>query len=737
MLRPLWVSLAFTLCVGTSGLAAAAPPPEPADASDPDLVLLPDLASFNRCDKQPVGARFRITLPEEAELKDLVGWISSVSCQKFVWDPAVRGGKITIVAPEPVTLAEAYGAFHSALQTMNLAVQDAGDFFEIVETKGIAGRTVAVVGPNGKPAASARFVTQVIRPHRERIADVAAVFTHLKSEHGAVQTVGGIVLVTDTANNIRRAMKVAKHVDVAENTREGLYVYPLEVADADVMADLLRQILGDGSTAKSAAKPKAKRPTGRQTTQKQVDAAADATTTSASSATLTRVVADTRTRSLFIVAPRQDYPTIRAVIERLDTSMAGDQGEITVIRLNYADPVELQGVLAQVVAGRQDAAPSVTVTAEPATGSLIIDAPYHETKRLQSLIAGLDVKRRQVYMEVYLLEVSTDRTLQLGAGAHFGTENPASLGGGSSFVSSNPSTAANTLVPSTDALSGLAAGIFGPTLPGALLGQDLPSFGVMIQAIENSSDVNTISEPHVTTADNRTAKITVGEVIPVPGDIVAAGGSDATGNFTTRQSVSRESVALEVEITPHVNDEREVMLDIKLLNEQALPAASTDIALRTSKQALELEDVIAHDGQPLVLGGLIKDEESIVETKVPGLANIPLLGWLFKSRRRPKKKVNLLMIVIPHIIESPDDARRIHERRMSERREFLERETAFKRKDLDLHINYRKKAGLLATVEAEHARMRLEDAHRQRAEIELQRGLPIEIGVPDTKVSAR
>ena len=715
--------------LGAPAVANAAPPTEPADTDQPGLVSLPDVASFNRCDKQSPGARFRITLPEEAELKDLVGWISSVSCQKFVWDPAVRGGKITIVAPEAVTLKEAYGAFHSALETMNLAVKDSGEFFEIVETKGIQGQNVPVIGPDGKPAASDRFVTQVVRPHPERIADVSAVFEHLKSASGSVTSVGEIVIVTDTANNIRRAMKVAQQVDVAEETREGLYVYPLLSADAEEAAELLRSILGEGETKKATTRPATKGAT-KGATKAKPKPRTD--TASPASAMLTRVVPDVRTRSLFIVAPREDYPKIRQLIAKIDGSMTGDQGEITVVRLDHADPEELQGVISQVIGARKDdAAERVTVTAEPATRSLIIDAPYGETQRLQKLIASLDIERRQVYMEVYLMEVSMERELSTAAGAHFARRNPdGSLG----VISTNPSSTVNSLgvgaaasssgddasagASSLAALTGIAAGLFGRSF--SFLGQDVPSFGMVIQAIETSTDVNTISEPHVTTADNRTAKITVGEVIPFKTQVANAG-------LQPVQSISREQVALEVEITPHVNDNGQIMLDLKLTNEQVLPVAEDLGGPRTSKRALELEDVVARDGQPVVLGGLIQDSESVIETKVPGLGSIPVVGWLFKSRRKPRKKVNLLMVLVPHVVESPDEARRIHERRMNERREFIERQTAFKRKDLATHVNYKKKAGLLAAVQAEHVRMNVESDHRARAEKELIRDLPSEI----------
>src|SRR5690606_34074381 len=132
------------------------------------------------------------------------------------------------------------------------------------------------------------------------------------------------------------------------------------------------------------------------------------------------------------------------------------------------------------------------------------------------------------------------------------------------------------------------------------------------------------------------------------------------------------------------------------------------------------EAVVARDDQPVVLGGLMQEVERESRRQIPGLGSIPLLGWLFKSTTRERVKVNLMMILVPHIIETPDDVRRIHERRMKERLEFIERYTAFKRRDLDLSVNYRKKSGLLAEINREAERMLMEDEFRRRADLELQ-----------------
>ena len=189
----------------------------------------------------------------------------------------------------------------------------------------------------------------------------------------------------------------------------------------------------------------------------------------------------------------------------------------------------------------------------------------------------------------------------------------------------------------------------------------------------------------------------------------------------TYQQVTQVPVSLKVELTPHVGKDTSVLFD--LVVEDTTLGERDDVlnAFTTNTRKVELNKLVARDGQPVVLGGLVRDEDSITEGRVPGLGSIPLLGWLFKHRKRERKKSNLLMVLVPHIIESPDDARRVHARRLRERLEFLERETAFERRDLDTHVNYRKKSGLLATIDAASRRQAHDAQLVKKAHDELER----------------
>ena len=687
----------------------------------------------NSCRKQPRGAKFRITLPEEAELKDLVNWMMSISCQKFIWDPKVRGGKVTILSPEPVTVDEAYAAFYAALQTMGLTVEPSGRYFKIVESTGAESRNLPVYGPSGKAPANDRFVTQLIRPKSGNTADLVGVLNKLKSKQGAVEVAGDLIILTDTGSSVRRLMKIIREIDDPEmQDAEKIFFFQLQAADPEETAETIREIFGE-KDAKKGGKGK------------------NAGNNDGGSAAFSRVVVDERTGTLIIVAPEDDYQVIRRLIERLDVPLAGGGGRIHVYKLKNADPEEVANVLTQLGTGAKsnnsgnnrrgnnrgggnNANPAgagaaelfsgeIKVTADPATRSLVILASTSDFKALLSVIEELDRPRKQVYIEVYLLELTTGNLLTGGAGGHFGRDFDAAGGQGLGFVSSAPTAAQSSIVLDSSVLTGLAAGVIGPQVPNssALLGTpaDIPAFGVVIQALHELTDVNFVAEPHLYTADNHEASIEVGRNVPTPGALSFGGGAQGGGGLVPLQSVQRQDVTLNVKVTPHVNDEQQLTLDIEMENND-IESISETLGVTTTKRRLKLEQVVARDDQPVVLGGLMQEVERISTSQVPGLGQIPLLGWLFKSKRRERTKVNLMMILVPHILETPDDVRRIHERRMKERLEFLERNTAFKRRDLDLNINFRKKAGLLSAVNAEAIRMTEEDIFRQRAELELQ-----------------
>ena len=741
----LFLGLAWTPAVAAPprpgaprGAPAAGGPASPELSGDETGVL-----PHNTCRKQPKNVKFTVTLPKEAELEDLINWMMTISCQKFIWDPKVRSGKITILSPEPVTVSEAYAAFYASLELMGLTVEPSGEYFKIVESAGVAGKNVPVYGPGGRAPNNDRYVTQLYRASEGNGKQLAGVLTKLKSKQGSVETVGDLVILTDTGSSVRRLMKIVREVDDPAISGEKIFFYQLRYAAAEEVADIVREIFGE----KAKAQPKGKK--GRAQA-----------TTSGSEPSFSRVIVDERTGTLIIVAAEADYLVIRRLIEQLDVPLAGTGSDrIHVVKLKHADPQEVAQVLQQLASGaqsgqqnqrgggRQQQRPQqntsggdtavlfsgeIKVTADPATRSLVILASQSDFYSLQPVIAQLDAERKQVYIEVYLLELTIGRALEGGAAAHFGANFDTGQGQGLGFVASAPNPAFNSVLPGPDLLSGIVGGVLGPEVPGSGqflgLGRDIPAFGVIIQALQSNNDVNVVAEPHMFTADNQEASIEVGRNVPTPGGLAFPGGGQQ-GGLVPGQSIQRENVTLRGTITPHVNDEKTVTLDVEL-EDRDIESIDQVLGVTTTQRRIKLDQVVARDDQPLVLGGLVRETERETVAQVPGLGAIPLLGWLFKRKRKERVRSNLLMVMVPHIIESPDDVRRIHARRAQERLDFLQQQSSFKRRELSTNINYRNKRGLLAAIDLEARRMDDERARYELMQDELmQQTITGEIGM--------
>jgi general secretion pathway protein D len=267
-------------------------------------------------------------------------------------------------------------------------------------------------------------------------------------------------------------------------------------------------------------------------------------------------------------------------------------------------------------------------------------------------------------------------------------------------------------------LSGFLAGIQGPTITVPGTNVSLPSFGIVLNALQSSSNVNVISTPHVIMTDNTEGEITVGQNVPFQAAyspsasaLGALAGSTGTTSTGTTGSVSpllglgglgslyapiqRQNVELRLRIKPQINESDYVRLEV---DEQTEEIASQDKQLgpTTSKRSAKTT-VVAKDQETVVLGGLIQERTIHTVTKIPVLGSLPLLGWLFRNDSSKKTKTNLLLFLTPYIIRDQGDYRRIFERKMSERAEFVKRfygEEAGYQSEID----YTRKLGPLSRV---------------------------------------
>jgi general secretion pathway protein D len=315
-------------------------------------------------------------------------------------------------------------------------------------------------------------------------------------------------------------------------------------------------------------------------------------------------------------------------------------------------------------------------------------------------------------------------------------------------------------VLSVPALTGLAAGVTGPELQGSedIVGMSVPAFGVALHALQTNSDVNVLSTPHILATDNVEASIQVGENVPVQQGMSASSllGSlgSRTGNTGTESGtaglaalagfgglgmglggIGRQNVGITLKVTPHINDDNQVRLEIDLeisevksIDPVTGPTISKQNAVTTS---------VVSDQQTIVIGGLITDNQVETTTKVPVLGDIPILGMLFRHKSSLTKKRNLLIFLTPYIVRSAEDFKEIFSRKMAERREFIERYTAFEYHRYDPHLDWSRTNGAVAVVEQVIGQAQKDeelrqmstgiqaDAHNPKSPIDLPQGMHV------------
>mgnify|MGYP001575623702 CR=1 FL=1 len=329
-----------------------------------------------------------------------------------------------------------------------------------------------------------------------------------------------------------------------------------------------------------------------------------------------------------------------------------------VYRLKHAAAADMATVLTNLVArsltppvapgGRPPLRPAsefeapVQIFADKPSNSLVISATKGDYERLKSVIRELDQRRKQIFVEAVIMEVSVDRLRSIGT-------DPTQVLGLLSKGSLNLLGGLNRL---PEDLATLAQSLSGSTTGTGTIVANTINVRVFMQLLMSLTDTNLLSTPQVMASDNQKAKIVVGQNVPFP----TGQAQGITGG--TLVTIERRDVGVTLEMTPQVLEGGLVRLELKQEITAVLPGpqtigvgnASVPVGPTTTKRALETITV-ARDEQTLVVGGLVRDDVTMTENKVPFLGDIPLLGWLFKTRSIQTTKVSLLVFLTPHIIK--------------------------------------------------------------------------------------
>jgi len=285
------------------------------------------------------------------------------------------------------------------------------------------------------------------------------------------------------------------------------------------------------------------------------------------------------------------------------------------------------------------------IQADSATNALIITAPEPQYRQLREVIDKLDQRRAQVYVESLIAEVSADKAAEFGvqwmSGTGTGSNTVGLLGtnfsvGGTNLLTLGAAAAAGNYTAST----GLNLAV-GQQRNGAL------ALGALARFLQSSGNGNVLSTPNLLTLDNEEAKIVIGQNVPFVTGSYAAAAAGTTNPFTT---VERKDVGLTLKVKPQISDNGTVKMQIfQEVSSVVTATIDSKNGPTTNKRSIE-SSVLVDDGSIVVLGGLLQDDTSVSQEKVPGIGDIPLFGNLFKAETRSRKKTNLMVFLRPVVV---------------------------------------------------------------------------------------
>jgi general secretion pathway protein D len=224
--------------------------------------------------------------------------------------------------------------------------------------------------------------------------------------------------------------------------------------------------------------------------------------------------------------------------------------------------------------------------------------------------------------------------------------------------------------------------------------------------------------------NNEEGEISVGSRVPFPVSTFGLGGAGATGAGASPlgalaglgvgafPQVQREKVALELKLTPHVNEHDMIRLEVDEKISELAPGSS-NLGPSTSERTAKTI-VVAKDQQTILIGGLFSDKTINSVTKIPILGDIPILGFFFRSSTKKVVKTNLIIALTPYVITDQSDLRRVLEKKMRERREFVERFGAQERSNLEVSVDYRRKRGMLEEINVAAREVEGEESELQK-----------------------
>jgi len=599
-----------------------------------------------------------------ADLESVARAMAVITGRQILLDARVKGN-LSLTSEDPMTPSQAWSLWASALRLQGYVVVESGGVYRVLpEADGKLQSASVVAGAEG--ARDDRIVTRVFKLSHESASNLVPVLRSLISTNNVINLNPGnnALVITDYASNLARLATLIESLDTPSGT--DVEIIALEHAVASDLVSTLQR-LGDSQLRTASAGAAAQTGT--------VAAGGSAGGGTASATAGLSIMVDQQSNSLLVRAANPEQMAfVRSLAARLDRPNTGVG--VHVVHLQNADATKLATVLraafpsadssrstssyggssgstgqdslggfsSSMTSGssantgssgsgsKGSSSPSVNASAQPSTGggiqadpstnSLILTASEPRFREMRKVIDQLDAPRSQLYVESLVVEVDASKSLDLGVQW-------------SQLFNISSST----------------------TL----------TLGTIASALETMSGTNILSTANVITLDNEEAKIVVGQNVPFVTGSYTTTSSSSSSPF---QTIERKDVGITLKIKPQIGENGNVRLTI--YQESSSVAATTAAGTSnsgptTNKRSIE-STVTVKNGKIIVLGGLIEDSATSDAGQVPVVADIPVLGAMFRSLSKSRKKTNLMVFLRPRVVSDDEGTEALS----AERRQALQ-----------------------------------------------------------------
>ena len=556
---------------------------------------------------------------KDMDLVRFMRFMSEVLQENIIVPPNLNS-KITIISPHPVTVKESREIMLSTLQMYNFSLQDMGSY-SIVRQGGTSPSPNVYRGRSG-PGFGEETVTYIVPVDYITIESVIPALQQTFGPALIVLPVGNgkDILLQGRATDVNKGVELIRKMDTPQSARLSR-TFDLVYADPAMVATQLNAVAGANGPLQGLT-----------------------------------AIADAASKKVIVVGSRQALDRATQLVKELDVD--SKIGDFHIYKLKNIDATAAAEQVGRVLAttatmlGADAAKFPATVVPDVATNSLIFAATQKQFDSLVPILDTIDVQPRQILLRGFIAEINVSNLENNGIDWNIvGGQmwDDLLLGGnmslGESSVPSTFMTWFNDLSKREELLdrNGSTYSVTNYN-PMALM-------YATIDLLRRYNAVNILSVPRLMCLDNKESSFQVGQVIPV----LKGSTSDLTNPSAVQSNYDYKDTGLTLTVTPHIRSGNLVAMDIKQTTEDVMTPAGVPTPI-TSKREVNTS-VVVGNGETIILGGMIKETETSMKRRVPGISYIPLIGGLFQKVSKEKQKVDFVIFLTPYIIETPEQMR--------------------------------------------------------------------------------